>query len=101
MVILWRMLCLGLKLSSKSQCLSDTMEEFIHARKIANLQKLDYSVPDWSQVRRKGLAVRRDLRDALSNLVCSLTPDRLSFSSRLKCHGTNGRMAGHMSLEQL
>ena len=32
-------------------------------------QKLDYTVPDWNQVRRKGLAVRRDLRDALSNLV--------------------------------
>lgn len=38
------------------------------------MQKLDYTVPDWNQVRRKGLAVRRDLRDALSNLVRFLPP---------------------------
>lgn len=33
------------------------------------LQRLGCSVPDWSQVRRKGMGVRRDLRDALSNMV--------------------------------
>ena len=39
--------------------------------RVFNLQRLGDSVPDWSQVRRKGMGVRRDPRDALSNMVSS------------------------------
>lgn len=57
-------------------------------------EKLDYSVPDWSQVRRKGLAVRRDLRDALSNLRTADSVSRQAVQKVSKVSKQKGQMTG-------
>lgn len=57
-------------------------------------KKLGYTVPDWSQVRRKGMGVRRDLRDALSNMRTADSINRQAVQKVGKVAKTKGHLPG-------